>query len=65
MEIKETKVTLRKLVADENKVLISKTLNDFGNPTVITKEIYLGQGASEEDFEEVLESELVLKEEVK
>lgn len=63
MEIKETKVTLRKLVADENKVLISKTLNEFGNPSVIAKEIYLGNGSSELDFEEIIESELVLNEE--
>lgn len=63
MEIKETKVTLRKLVADEDKILISKTLNEFGNPSVIAKEVYLGNGGSESDFEEVIETELVLKEE--
>ena len=57
MELQEKQVTLRKLVASEGKILVSKTLDEEGNPTVKAKEIYLAVGASENDFEEILEEE--------
>ncbi len=60
----EKEVTLRTLIADEGKVIISKETNEYGNPVVVSKEIYLGKEATEEDFEEINESELVLKEEL-
>lgn len=53
MQIEEKQVTLRKLVASEGKILVSKTLDEEGNPTVKAKEIYLASGASEEDFLEI------------
>lgn len=56
MTLEEKQITLRKLVAGEGKVLVSKTLDEEGNPTVIAKEIYLAAGAKEEDFIEVDES---------
>ena len=52
-EIQEKQVILRKLVASEGKILVSKTFDDDGNPTVRSKEIYLANGASENDFEEI------------
>lgn len=53
MILEEKQVTLRKLVASEGKVLVSKTLDEEGNPTVRAKEIYLAIGGSEDDFMEV------------
>lgn len=53
MILEEKRVTLRKLVASEGKILVSKTLDEEGNPTVRAKEIYLAVGASEDDFEEI------------
>ena len=56
MQIQEKQVILRKLVASEGKILVSKTLDGDGNPTVRSKEIYLANGASEDDFEEIDEN---------
>ena len=56
MQIQEKQVILRKLVASEGKILVSKTLDEEGNPTVRSKEIYLADGASENDFEEIDEA---------
>ena len=56
MQIQEKQVTLRKLVASEGKILVSKTLDEEGKPTVRSKEIYLADGASENDFEEIDEA---------
>lgn len=53
MKIEEKQVTLRKLVASEGKILVSKTLDEEGEPTVKSKEIYLAVGANADDFEEV------------
>lgn len=53
MQLQEKQVTLRKLVASEGKILVSKTLDEEGNPTVKSKEIYLANGASKNDFEEI------------
>ena len=53
MQLQEKQVILRKLVASEGKILVSKTLDEEGNPTVKSKEIYLADGASENDFEEI------------
>lgn len=55
MQIEEKQVTLRKLVASEGKILVSKTVDEEGNPTVKAKEIYLANGANEEDFLEIEE----------
>ena len=60
MKLEEKQVTLRKLVASEGKVIISKQLDYEGNPTVISKEVYLAEGASENDFEEVDENEYTI-----
>lgn len=54
---------LRTLVADKNKVIISKKLNEFGNPTIVTKEICLGKEVSEDEFIEINEEDLILNEE--
>ena len=61
--MQKVNITLRKLVADENKILISKKLNEFGNPTVVSKEIYLGKEANEDEFMEINEADLILNEE--
>ncbi len=53
MQVEQKQVTLRKLVAGEGKILVSKTKDEEGNPTVKSKEVYLANGASEFDFEEV------------
>ena len=53
MVLEEKQVTLRKLVASEGKIIISKELDEDGNPTVKSKEVYLAVGASEDDFEEI------------
>ena len=53
MQIQEKQVILRKLVASDGKILVSKTLDEDGNPTIKSKEIYLADGASENDFEEI------------
>ena len=53
MQIQEKQVILRKLVASEGKILVSKTLDEDANPTVRSKEIYLANGASENDLEEI------------
>lgn len=57
MKIEEKQVTLRKLVASEGKILVSKSLDEDGNPTVRTKEVYLAVGAKEDDFEEIDDTE--------
>lgn len=56
MKIEEKQVVLRKLVASEGKVIVSKALDEEGKPTVRSKEIYLADGASENDFEEIDEA---------
>ena len=56
MQLQEKQVILRKLVASEGKILVSKTLDEEGKPTVKSKEIYLANGASEDDFEEIDET---------
>ena len=53
MQVEEKQVILRKLVASEGKVIISKELNEENKPTLISKEVYLGNGTSENEFEEV------------
>ena len=53
MKLEEKQITLRKLVASEGKIIVSKTLDEERQPTVKAKEIYLAVGASEDDFEEV------------
>ena len=55
MKLEEKQVILRKLVASEGKIIVSKTLDEEGKPTVRTKEIYLAVGTSEDDFEEIEE----------
>ena len=63
MQLQEKQVVLRKLVASEGKILVSKTLDEKGNPTVRSKEIYLANGASENDFEEIDEETVSNEEE--
>lgn len=63
MQIQEKQVILRKLVASEGKILVSKTLDEEGNPTVRSKEIYLADGASADDFEEIDEATSVAESE--
>lgn len=61
MELQETNVKLRKLTADENKIIISKQTqkdeNGIDVPVVRAKKIYLGKEDSEENYIEVEESE--------
>lgn len=64
MKLEEKQVTLRKLVASEGKILVSKTFDKDGNPTVQTKEVYLANGSSENDFEEIDENELYKKQQL-
>lgn len=53
MQIQTQEVTLRKLIASEGKIIISKSKDEEGNPVVKAKEIYLAEGASLNDFEEI------------
>ena len=57
MKIEEKQVTLRNLVASEGKILVSKSLDEDGKPTVRAKEVYLAVGAKEDDFEEIDDTE--------
>lgn len=61
MELQEKNVKLRKLTADEGKVIVSKETekDENGNdiPVVKAKEIYLGKEDSEENYIEIEESE--------
>ena len=61
MELQEKNVKIRKLTADENKIIISKETqkDENGNdvPVVKAKEIYLGKEDSEENYVEIEESE--------
>lgn len=56
MQIEQKEVILRKLIANEGKVIVSKKLNEEGNPELISKEIYLGKYTTEDEFEEVDEN---------
>lgn len=60
MELQETNVLLRKLTADEGKVIISKETqkdeNGINIPIVQAKEIYLGKEDSEDNYLEVEEN---------
>ncbi|MCI8410882.1 MAG: hypothetical protein HFJ40_00195 [Clostridia bacterium] len=59
MELQEKNVKIRKLTADENKIIISKETqkDENGNdvPVVKAKEIYLAKEDSEENYVEVEE----------
>lgn len=53
MILEEKQVVLRKLVASEGKVIISKEKDEEGKPTLVTKELYLAVNDSEDNYEEV------------
>ena len=53
MEVQEKQVTLRKLVASEGKILVSKSKDEEGNYVVKAKEIYLALGDNEDNYEEI------------
>lgn len=53
MRIQTQEVTLRKLIASKGKVIVSKSRDEDDNPVIIAKEVYLAEGASEDDFEEI------------
>lgn len=61
MELKETDVKLRRLKADEGKIIISKETqkdeNGIDIPIVRAKEIYLGKEDREDNYVEVDEEE--------
>lgn len=62
MKLESEQVTLRKIIASEGKVIISKeTQIDEKNgeevPVVRSKEVYLGKYDSEENYIEIDESE--------
>lgn len=57
MELQEKQVTLRKLVASKGKIIVSKSVDEDGLPVVRAKELYLANGDSEENYEEILEEE--------
>lgn len=56
MQIQEQEVVLRKLIAGEGKVIISKSVDEEGNPVIKAKEIYIPENANIDDFEEVDEA---------
>ena len=56
MTLEEKQVILRKLIASEGKIIVSKEINEEGIPTVIIKELYLGKDVNENDFQEVDEN---------
>lgn len=58
MILEEKQVVLRKLVASEGKILVSKSLDEEGEPVVRAKEIYLANGSNEDDFEEIEDVEV-------
>ena len=58
MILEEKQVVLRKLVASEGKILVSKSLDEEGKPVVRAKEIYLANGSNEDDFEEIEDVEV-------
>jgi hypothetical protein len=53
MILEEQQVILRKLTAGEGKLLVSKSKDEEGNPVVITKELYLAEKDSAENYEEI------------
>lgn len=53
MKLEEKEVLLRKLVAGEGKILVSKQLDEEGNPLVKSKEIYLAVNDTAENYEEI------------
>ena len=53
MKLEEKQVTLRKLVASDGKIIVSKTLDEDGKPSITAKELYLGNGDSENNYEEI------------
>ena len=61
MELQEKNIKIRKLIADEGKMIVSKEMqkDEKGNdvPVVQAKEIYLGKEDSEENYIEVNEEE--------
>ena len=61
MQLEEKNVIVRKLTADENKIIISKETqkDENGNevPVVRAREVYLGKEDSEENYVEVEEEE--------
>lgn len=59
----ENQVVLRQLVADEGKIIISRQLNEFGNPVVVSKHIYLGKEDLEDNYLEINEEDLTLNKE--
>lgn len=56
MQLEEKQVTLRKLTAGEGKIIVSKLLNEDGEPRIRAKEIYLANNDSEDNFMEIEES---------
>lgn len=61
MELKETNVKLRKLTADEGKIIVSKETqkDEEGKeiPVIQAKEVYLGKGDNLDNYLEIEESE--------
>ena len=53
MELQEKQVTLRKLVASEGKILVSKSVDEDGLPVVKATELYLAEGDSTDNYEEI------------
>jgi hypothetical protein len=57
MNIEEKQVVLRKLTASNGKILVSKSLDEKGNPVVKSKEIYLAVGDNAENYKEIDEEQ--------
>lgn len=53
MKIEQKEVILRKLIASEGKILVSKNKDDEGNYLVKCKEMYLGDADDENNYEEI------------
>lgn len=53
MEIEEKEIKLRKLIASNGKIIVSKAKDEEGNYIVKSKEIYLGINDSEDNYKEI------------
>lgn len=58
MLVENKQVILRKLVASEGKILVSKKIGENGKPVIQSKLIYLAKTSSVDDFEEIDEDSI-------
>lgn len=53
VESKEVVYCLRKLVAEEGKIIVSKQLDEDGKPAIEAKVVYLTGNDSPDNYEEI------------